>query len=215
MSLSFVSKTVQTSTSDGAFEEKAIESAEAADDDKRGGVGVQKPLFEQLRHNKEQDDEQREEFQRSLMRGTLALDEEDAAHLTAVEQSKQQKQSKVHKETLDELTAFRAAQADRMEQQAVVVAEEPAVVEAAIEVAKGVAVVAMKPSLPTRQGPSIIVKNRRRKVEGGVDGGKGEPDKKAKVADSSESEPKEMGQKKSSDGLGGLLTGYGSSSDDD
>ena len=118
MSLSFVSKTVQTSTSDGGFEEKAIESADGAED--TSGKTVQKPLFEQLRHNKDTNDEEREEYQRTLMRGTLALDEEDCAHFSALERQKSETATRVHQETQDGLAAFRAAQADRLEQQVMV-----------------------------------------------------------------------------------------------
>jgi hypothetical protein len=204
MSLSFVSKTVQTSTSDGGFEEKAIESANGADD--TSSKTAQKPLFEQLRHNKEQDDEEREEYQRTLMRGTLALDEEDCAHFNSLVHQKSEQESRVHQETQDELAAFRAAQADRMEQQVVVEAkiddekytnESPAVVAA------------VKPPV---MAPKIIFKKRRRKQEEETASDLAQ-EKKVKVTNPSNNETK--AESSEGCGLGSLLTGYGSSSDDD
>jgi hypothetical protein len=216
MSLSFVSKTVQTSTSDGGFEEKAIESADGADD--TPGKTVQKPLFEQLRHNKDTNDEEREEYQRTLMRGTLALDEEDCAHFSALERQKSEKESRVHQETQDGLAAFRAAQADRLEQQVMVevtIDEQNDIDESA---AVGVAV---KPAAPVAMAPKLIFKKRRR-IQEEETASNSAREKTVKVTGASDNEtkaksPVEEGTKESSNGvgLGSLLTGYGSSSDDD
>ena len=72
-----------------------------------------KPLFEQLGSNKVDEEATREEFQRSIVRGTRALDEEDCAHQDAVQREKQ-KQDQAVKASLDEeLALFRAARADR------------------------------------------------------------------------------------------------------
>jgi hypothetical protein len=216
MSLSFVSKTVQTSTSDGGFEEKAIESADAAND--TSSKTVQKPLFEQLRHNKDTNDEEKEEYQRTLMRGTLALDEEDCAHFSALERQKSEKESRVHQETQDGLAAFRAAQADRLEQQVVVEAKIEEQEDSNESVAVGAVV---KPAAPVVTAPKLIFKKRRRKQEEETAPGSAQ-EKKGKVTGVSENEtntklPVEETKKESSNGvgLGSLLTGYGSSSDDD
>jgi hypothetical protein len=217
MSLSFVSKTVQTSTSDGGFEEKAIESADGADD--TSSKTAQKPLFEQLRHNKDQNDEEREEYQRTLMRGTLALDEEDCAHFSALERQKSEKESRVHQETQDGLAAFRAAQADRLEQQVVIEASIDEQEDSNESVAVGVAV---KPPAPVVTAPKLIFKKRRRKQEEETAASGSAQEKKGKITGESKNEtnantPIEEKQKESSNGvgLGSLLTGYGSSSDDD
>jgi hypothetical protein len=217
MSLSFVSKTVQTSTSDGGFEEKAIESADGGADDTSSKT-VQKPLFEQLRHNKDQNDEEKEEYQRTLMRGTLALDEEDCAHFSALERQKSEKESRVHQETQDGLAAFRAAQADRLEQQVVVEAKSDEQEDSNESVAVGAAV---KPPAPVVTAPKLIFKKRRRKQEEETAPGSAQ-EKKGKATGVSQDEtntksPVEESKKDSSTGvdLGSLLTGYGSSSDDD
>jgi hypothetical protein len=216
MSLSFVSKTVQTSTSDGGFEEKAIESADGAED--TSGKTVQKPLFEQLRHNKDTNDEEREEYQRTLMRGTLALDEEDCAHFSALERQKSEKESRVHQETQDGLAAFRAAQADRLEQQVVLEAEIEEQEESNESADVGLAV---KTPAPAVMAPKLIFKKRRRKQEEETVSNSAQ-EKRAKGTGASDNEtkaksPVEEGTKESSNGvgLGSLLTGYGSSSDDD
>ena len=55
------------------------------------------------------------------MRGTLALDEEDCAHLDALQQQRYQRDQAIQQQTQNELAAFRAAQAvnriDQTEQQ--------------------------------------------------------------------------------------------------
>jgi hypothetical protein len=216
MSLSFVSKTVQTSTSDGGFEEKAIESADGADD--TSGKTVQKPLFEQLRHNKDTNDEEREEYQRTLMRGTLALDEEDCAHFSALERQKSEKESRVHQETQDGLAAFRAAQADRFEQQGVLEAE----IDEEKDTDESVAVLeAVKPPAPVVEAPKFIFKKRRRKEEEEtVPDSAQEKKVKVTVPTTNETKAKSLVEETTKElseggGLGSLMTGYGSSSDDD
>eukprot|EP00536_Pseudo-nitzschia_multiseries_P005300 jgi/Psemu1/12224/gm1.12224_g len=74
MSLSFVSSAVQVGTSDGGFEETPIENKETEAVNRRN---AHKPLFEQLRSNQEEDQEKQEELQRQIMRSTCALDEDD------------------------------------------------------------------------------------------------------------------------------------------
>jgi hypothetical protein len=73
MSLSFVSSAVQTGTSAGGFEETAIENKETEAVNRRN---AHKPLFEQLRSNQEEDQEKKEDAQREIMRSTCALDDE-------------------------------------------------------------------------------------------------------------------------------------------
>ena len=112
MSLSFVSKAIQTTAEDGTFEEKPVENSEG------GMVGTSvtgsgEGLFEQLRKNKEEADAEREEIQRSIMRGTLALDEEDAAHLDQLNKMRQEELALRQQQTAAELASFRAARADR------------------------------------------------------------------------------------------------------
>jgi hypothetical protein len=115
MSLSFVSKAIQTTTEDGGFEETEIIGG--ASTSSAGLDGTGKPLFEQLRANQEQAEAEREEQQIATMRGTLALDEEDAAHLASLERLRKMEETKKRQQTQLELELFRAAQAERLERQ--------------------------------------------------------------------------------------------------
>ena len=121
MSLSFVSKTVQTATESGGFEEKQIEGKE----DSTSYDATAKPLFEQLRANQEQEDAEREEQQRAIMIGTTEFNEEDKAHLDALDRQKQMEETEKQRETQEALAAFRAAQADQREQSEVRVPPPP------------------------------------------------------------------------------------------
>lgn len=112
MSLSFVSKSIQTATEDGGFDETPIAGAQDVDG-VAGGGGDHRPLFEQLRSNREKYDAEHEEQQQSLMRGTLALDEEDAAHLIALQRQAARDEALRDQETSQEVAAFRAARAER------------------------------------------------------------------------------------------------------
>ena len=66
-SLSFVASAVQTGTADGGYEETPLENKEAEEVNRRN---AHKPLFEQLRQNKEEEDMKPEELQREMTRGT-------------------------------------------------------------------------------------------------------------------------------------------------
>ena len=208
MSLSFVSKSVQTTTEDGNFVEEAIAGASTENESTET-----KPLFEQLRANHEQAEADQEEYQKALMRGTLALDEEDAAHLESLRRKRQTEQDEVQRRTDEELAAFRAARADRSETElkqpettAVNPTSEPPEAEK----------VAAKPKLAA---PQIIIKRKRRK-----DAGKEDAESEKKPKSSNEKEEKTTDNNQSAEqpksiasqpGLGSLLGGYGSSSDED
>jgi len=118
MSLSFVSKAVLTAKEGGdGYEEKPIAAKTGDASGSASSYTTSRPLFEQLRANKEQEELEREEFQKSIMRGTLALDEEDCAHLDAIEKKGQAQRRAIQQQTQTELQAFRAAQAvNRLEQ---------------------------------------------------------------------------------------------------
>lgn len=199
MSLSFVSKAIQTSTDDGGFEEKPIEGAESSS----STTAVDhRPLFEQLRANKEKEDMEREEHERSMMRSTLALDEEDCAHLDALRRQRQEEDAARQAQTQQELAAFRAARMDRNEIKQFEEEEpkEPVVVKAAPAANKP------KPQMV----PKIVVK-KRRNVDDTDEGAK-----KLRISDSkSEESSKKVASASEEGGLGGLLGGYGSSSDED
>jgi len=113
MSLSFVKSAVLSST-DGVShnEETTINSTETQSLRASGGGGAHKPLFEQLRANKDAQDEKDEEFQRSL-RGMRPLDEEDCAHLDAIDRSRQEREHNVKSGIEREVALFRAAREDR------------------------------------------------------------------------------------------------------
>ena len=113
MSLSFVSSSVQVATDDGGYKETEIESKEKESINLRN---QNKPLFEQLRANKEEEDARRDEMQRDMMRGTRALDAEDVAHLDAIEKQRLERERKVKEQTQSELALFRAARAMLVQQ---------------------------------------------------------------------------------------------------
>jgi hypothetical protein len=206
MSLSFVAKAIQTTAEDGTFAEEAIEST---DDGRSSNTGHHKPLFEQLRSNKEQEDAEQEDFQRSMMRATGALDEEDAAHLEAIEKHKNDRETKVRQQTQKELDAFRAARADRIlvahTQTGSANTESPSTVETK-------KTTAITKKTPSSFVPQIMGKKRRRIAlpVANTDA----KEKQQDVVDEHEEEP-EKKTKLETKVLGGLLAGYGSSSDED
>jgi hypothetical protein len=120
MSLAFVSSAVLSST-DGVShnEEKAIDSKEVRDVRSRQ-AGGQLPLFQQLQANKDKEDEERAESQRNIMRGTMTLDDEDCAHLDAIQKQKDEQQQSIRQSMDEELALFRAAKADRTQSQLLV-----------------------------------------------------------------------------------------------
>lgn len=111
MSLSFVKSAVLSST-DGIShnEETSINNPETTS--LRSRSTSAKPLFEQLRANKEAADEAQEEFQRSL-RGTALLDDEDCAHLDAVTRVREEREMEVKCGIEREVALFRARREDR------------------------------------------------------------------------------------------------------
>jgi hypothetical protein len=115
MSLSFVKSAVLSST-DGIShnEEISIDNNETQSlrSGAGGGTGIHKPLFEQLRANRDQQQERDDEFQRSI-RGARALDEEDCAHLEAVERMRMEKEHDARSTVEREVELFRAAREDR------------------------------------------------------------------------------------------------------
>lgn len=117
MSLSFVTKAIQTTTADGVFEEQAVEHDDDGKGSSGGAGGGGVGLFEQLRQNKEEEEASRDEFQRSIMRGTLALDDDDAAHLEQLHQQRNAERTATQQHTESQLASFRAAQADRFFEQ--------------------------------------------------------------------------------------------------
>jgi hypothetical protein len=123
MSLSFVTKAIQTTAADGTFEETAVETE---DDKKRGEKGAVSSvgLFDQLRQNKEEEEAARLEFQRSIMRGTLALDEDDAAHLQQLQRLREAEISSQLNYTEMHLSSFRAAQSARKRNNSILPIEE-------------------------------------------------------------------------------------------
>lgn len=206
MSLSFVSKSVLTARDDGGFEERAIENSESGNDNSKEGTTSQS-LFEQLRANQEQADAEREEQQKAIMRGTVELNEEDRAHLDALERQKRQAEQEQRQEQEDALAAFRAARAEQNETDAH--ANESDNIERAARSTKP-AVVPKK----TAEAPAIVIRKKKRKTEGDSASNN---NKKEKV-EASESVTTSNTQSTSSppaSGLGDLFSGYGSSSDED
>jgi hypothetical protein len=214
MSLSFVSSAVLSST-DGVShnEEKSIESKEVK---ALRTKQEHKPLFEQLRNNREEEDAAREEMQRTMMRGTRALDEEDCAHLDAIQREKEKREHAVKSQEQEELALFRAAKADRAQADIVVDDDEDDNKEDKPKEDD------MEKNIPAssqpKKGPLVpIIKKKRRRKAQPADGD--EPLKKAKTTQPAEKESasptvQKEEETKDSGGLGDLLGGYGSSDDD-
>jgi len=223
MSLSFVSKAIQTTTEDGTFEEKAIENPEG-ETAGTSMTGSGQNLYDQLRKNKEDADEEREEFQRSIMRGTLALDDDDAAHLEQLNKKRWEERARTQQQTATELAAFRAARADRQHN------NNPQEQQQQDTSTKSYDLQAFATEGPTAETssekkfvPTFIMKKRKRAVEDGkTTSTKIEPaiknnmpeqddSKDSKHSVSKEPEKKnEQGQ-----GISNLLAGYSSSSEDE
>lgn len=197
MSLSFVSKTIQTSRDDGGYDETPVEGSDVGSSYKES----QKPLFEQLRANKEQEEAERAEQQIAMMRGTLALDAEDCAHLEALRKQKLQEETERQREAAEEIAAFKAAQADRGNQSLPEDLEPSKSVhpKRAIEVAK------KREAQSSSTMPKIIVKRRKQDM----------PTENNKQNESSKQIEQASKSKDKSSGIGGLLSGYGSFSDED
>lgn len=215
MSLSFVSKTVQTSTDDGGYEEKPIEGGSSTEES--ASRAAHKPLFEQLRANQEQDEAEREEFQRSMMRGTLALDEEDAAHLDAIGKQRIEEEQKVAQQTNQQLAAFRAARADRLERG---FSDESNVTESEHRI-DTMKIREPRPQASARLIPKITKKRRRTTVSDADNDVLNSEDKKNitrtdPVGDTNKHlEDVKRKPEEEVKGLGGLLDGYDSSSSDE
>mmetsp|Transcript_22607 Transcript_22607/g.34149 ORF Transcript_22607/g.34149 Transcript_22607/m.34149 type:complete len:205 (+) Transcript_22607:123-737(+) len=203
MSLSFVSSAVLTST-DGVShnQEKELESKEL--EAVRKNAGRTKSLFEQLRSNKEAEEEKEAEQRLAIMRGTMALDEEDVAHLNALERSKLETEERIKTELNQELALFRAAKEDRVAGQVII--EEETVPENNATKIKVLSDTKLKPTRPLV--PKIVAKRKRKQPE--------DQEISNKVLKSAaEQHDKSETTTEKYVPLGGLLGGYGSSSDED
>ena len=212
MSLSFVSKSVQTTTEDGGFVEEAIAGASTENE----STGLHKPLFEQLRANQEQAEAEQEEYQKALMRGTMALDEEDAAHLESLRRKEREQQDEVKRRTEEELAAFRAARADRSETEL----KQPEETTVNTSTSQPPPEAEKVPTKTKLAAPQIIVKRKRRKDAGQEDLAsekkpKSSDEKEDKASEKKNHSTEQTKSNTSQSGLGSLLGGYGSSSDED
>ena len=201
MSLSFVASAVQTGTADGGYEETPIESREV---EAANRFNEHKPLFEQLRQNQEAEEAKREELQREMMRGTCALNEDDVAHLDALDKQRQEKERKLQLRTRDEIAMFRAARAERDITQ--LDEDEEDVTNDDTEMPKDAVNVVSTTTIP--KAPKVVVKKRKLK---GASNTKLESSKRTKAEETTGSEQ----TKQKDQGLSGLLGGYGSSSSDE
>ena len=210
MSLSFVSKSVQTATETGGFEEKPIEPKDGTGSSREGYPVDAKPLFEQLRANQAQDEAEREEQERAIMRGTVELNEEDCAHLDALDRKKQEEEAEKHRTTQEALAAFRAAQADKLDASGAgeVTNTERSSRERAPPATTNDATV-----------PLVLIRRKRRREEGFNAAKEVEEESRKTISLAQQKEVSGVSesdvQKKTDTRLGGLLTGYGSSDDED
>jgi FAM192A/Fyv6, N-terminal domain len=159
MSLSFVTKAIQTTAADGTFEETAVANAEdhTTGRDHAPAIG----LFDQLRQNQDAAEAARLEFQRSMMRGTLALDEDDVAHLQQLQQQKEAEHMTQLQQTESQLASFRAAQAERRDRSlgpSVSRMLDAPVLEESTE--KPISVPAIRIRKRKRQEPDALVQHR-------------------------------------------------------
>lgn len=166
MSLSFVSSAVLKST-DGVShnEETPIESPQVLALQKKQQQQQARPLFEQLRSNQEEEEATRQEFQRSIMRGTRALDEEDVAHLDAVAKQRQEREFQYQQEMQQEMALFRAARAATSATSVVDEDEDEDSNNNQQEVQPETQSEKPVPQAEKATMPKILVKKRRRKVE--------------------------------------------------
>eukprot|EP00531_Pseudo-nitzschia_arenysensis_P007760 CAMPEP_0116137864 /NCGR_PEP_ID=MMETSP0329-20121206/12468_1 /TAXON_ID=697910 /ORGANISM="Pseudo-nitzschia arenysensis, Strain B593" /LENGTH=244 /DNA_ID=CAMNT_0003632793 /DNA_START=27 /DNA_END=761 /DNA_ORIENTATION=- len=244
MSLSFVSSAVQIGTSDGGFEETVIENKETEAVNRRN---AHKPLFEQLRSNQEEDQEKKEEMQRTIMRSTCALDDEDVAHLDALQKQRSDRERKIQERTKNELDSFRAARALR-QQAALASDQEEDDTNDTNNISRGTSaemLISKEKTVPTSSLPMIRVKKRKRRMNDSTETTskpksseqestleqKGESElntgdivqssssSNATGAQSTKKLPADTAAAATNEdgggGLGSLLSGYGSSSDEE
>ncbi|KAL7511841.1 hypothetical protein ACHAXN_008786 [Cyclotella atomus] len=179
MSLSFV-KSAVLSSSDGIShnEEKTIDNAETTS--LRSRSTAAKPLFEQLRANKEAEQEAADEFQRSL-RGTRMLDDEDCAHLDAVERVREERDREVKSGIEREVALFRARREDRAMVQSVLEEEEGE--ESGTKKDGSGEAAAPKKEAKKTIVPKFIVKKKKRRQDGESNNEDEKPVKSAKRDD--------------------------------
>ncbi len=220
MSLSFVASAVQTVTADGGFEETKIESTQIDAINQRN---ANKPLFEQLRQNQEEEQAKQEEMQREMMRGTRALDDEDVAHLDALEKHRQERERIIQQRTQEELMLFRAARAER--QQGNVEGDDENESQGSHESSNDPGITRVAPLEdvgPTKPlGPKLIVKKRKRRVDSENEVSEKQKDAPGKPQNGDDDEKCTTIESKKQQNpsppiafLGGLLSGYGSSDDE-
>uniref|UniRef100_A0A6U3NRZ3 FAM192A/Fyv6 N-terminal domain-containing protein n=1 Tax=Ditylum brightwellii TaxID=49249 RepID=A0A6U3NRZ3_9STRA len=237
MSLSFVSSAVLSST-DGVShnEEKSIESKEVQNLRSRNSA-QNKPLFEQLRSLKEEEQAKYDENTKAMM-GMRTLDEEECAHLDAVERQRREQQDRVKAGVEEEVARFRAARADRRLVESFIEedndaenkdASAPAIALKTMEAQKKPAIVSIRPKIT----PKIVGKKKRKSTTNTEGGQKTKYQKKnsttttndnVTVATNEKSETGKVLQNSNNKddsggddeegGLGGLLGCYGSDDDD-
>jgi hypothetical protein len=190
MSLSFV-KSAVLSSSDGIShnEEKTIVTAETTS--LRSRSTAAKPLFEQLRANKEAEQEAQDEFQRSL-RGTRMLDDEDVAHLDAVDRVREERDREVKSGIEREVALFKARREDRNLVQSVMEEEGE---DDTKEKDNSGEVAANKKEVKKTIVPKFIVKKKKRRqdLESNKDGEK--PVKSARRSEALSSTNNDLQQK--------------------
>ena len=178
MSLNFVSSAVLTST-DGVShnEEKAVETTEAESVRRQQEAGGHRPLFEQLRSNADQAQEERDAAAKA-MRGTRTLDEDDCAHLDSIERRRMERDAAVRRGVEDEVAAFRAARAERMAEGSTELPGEEEEGGGDDDAGDDMKVAASKPSAAARtddaRGPSLaklapkfVIKKKRKRQSPG------------------------------------------------
>jgi hypothetical protein len=206
MSLNFVSSTVLHTDDSGKQSEEIINNSET-NNVRRNAINSGAGLFDQLRKQQEEKERANEE-KRAAGLGVATLNEEDVSHVNAYKESLHRKRKAREDEERAELDVFARERADR--KAGVVVVEADGGDEKKNEKKKAAPVAVAKEEVVP-----VMLKKRLK--------GEKKPKKTAEEAKKPEAVEKksevaevaEVAEKKEAPGLGGLLAGYGSSSDSD
>lgn len=219
MSLNFVSTTVLSSTDGVSHNTETRLETSGADASSNQSSGTYKPLYEQLRQNKQEEQDKYDEMTKA-MRGGQALDDDDIAHLQGVENERAERLRQQAMKEKEELESFRLAKMDFHEANKAKQDkhnEEEDTVGKMFERAKKEAQnddggdVTNTSSLAQLKPNIKVTKKRRRKQPGTKEE---TPTKKTKSKSDAKLEPKKADvENEKPSGLGGLLQGYDSDSD--
>ena len=228
MSLSFVSSAVLSSTDGVSHNEEAkIDNAETRSVRESAKANGRQSLFEQLRANQDKEDEDHAALHKTMVRSTMALNEEDAAHLAALRQQEQSRLEETKTRTEQELALFRAQKQDRIQGEIVLEDDTKEEEEEGDEDEVNNGIVTKQAAAGKSGGVSMkqqqqkkkkaaplvpkFVAKRKRKV---ATGGSNETTTTANKNPKTTKEPAKPAPAPAANTLGSLLGGYGSDDSD-